>query len=609
MSGMGAVLVHGYLGCPADLDPLAVLLGHLADMGSVETVSLYHPCDAYAGFDIDRFADAVAQALLRCAARGQEVLLVGHSTGGIAALAALERLNGRLSPALLVLAGTPGRIDGQYMLRWEAHVARAVNDGRFRWGKPPGLADIGRMVRAVNRLGAYAPSAPFPVLLVYGEEDRLVPPSERRWFDRPELGTPLWMLTLPGADHDLLSGTTGEIVADLVARRLDDLAVDENAADAAAIVALKEADPRITRFFTQSPLSARHIVQSPAGRRARTGRLVLPEPLPESVPWEPVIANVEITTRCALACVHCARTLLGRKEATLSPERFQTALGLLPHAYQVTFVGLGEPFLHPELHRIVAQAAQSGRKTCLVTSGAGLTAERARAVLEAGIDQVTFSLDAASPELAAELRPGLALETLLENFRTFVSEARKGAGARREKGPPDLAVFSALSTRSVFQTADLCRLAGKLGVQAIVFTDLNFAENQRHTLWRAATEGQKREIRRAVAGSFRAGLPVLGVRGIEEIGVSTRSRQVALLPVEQLWERSERHRFCVSPWQTIPVAADGTVTLCDCRPTEPIGNLFEDPLSEIWNGQKMRAFRREMTRGEPPKSCLACPRF
>ncbi len=609
MSGMGAVLVSGFLGDPKDLGPLAVRLGHLADMGSVETVSLSHPRDADAGFDIDCFAEAVAQALLRCVARGQQVLLVGHSTGGIAGLAALERLKGLLSPALLVLAGTPGRIDGKYLLRWEEHVARAQRNGRLRRGKQPGLADIGRMVRAVNRLGAYAPSTPFPLLLVYGEEDRLVPPSERRWFERPELGTPLWTLTLPGADHDLLSGTKGEIVANLVERRLDDLVLEETAADAAAIGALKDVDPRITRFFFQSPLSARHVSQSPAGRRARTGRLVLPESLPEAVPWEPVIANVEITTRCALACAHCARTLLGRREATLSPERFRTVLELLPHTYQVTFVGLGEPFLHPELYRIVAQAARSGRKTCLVTSGAGLTAEGAKAVLEAGVDQVTFSLDAASPELAAELRPGLALEALLSNFRTFASEARKGAGAKRQKGPPDLAVFSALSTRSVFQTADLCRLAGELGVQAIVFTDLNFPDNQRHTLWRAATAEQKREIKRAVAGSFRAGLPVLGVRGIEEIGVSTRSRQVALLPVEQLWERSERHRFCVSPWQTIPVAADGTVTLCDCQPTEPIGNLFEDPLSEIWNGRRIREFRQQMTRGEPPKRCLACPRF
>ena len=37
-----------------------------------------------------------------------------------------------------------------------------------------------------------------------------------------------------------------------------------------------------------------------------------------------------------------------------------------------------------------------------------------------------------------------------------------------------------------------------------------------------------------------------------------------------------------------------------------LGNVFETPVSEVWNGPRYRAWRGAMLSGEPPKACRGC---
>ncbi|MBI4880770.1 MAG: SPASM domain-containing protein [Planctomycetes bacterium] len=59
----------------------------------------------------------------------------------------------------------------------------------------------------------------------------------------------------------------------------------------------------------------------------------------------------------------------------------------------------------------------------------------------------------------------------------------------------------------------------------------------------------------------------------------------------------------------MPVYVDGQVSICDCQHERVIGDLFADPLTDIWNGQGLREHRRRMTSDSPPAACAICPRF
>ena len=62
-------------------------------------------------------------------------------------------------------------------------------------------------------------------------------------------------------------------------------------------------------------------------------------------------------------------------------------------------------------------------------------------------------------------------------------------------------------------------------------------------------------------------------------------------------------QYCEYPWTSLSVMADGSVVPCtqDYDVEMVLGNVREQTLEEIWNGEKYREFRRMHITGEFPK--------
>jgi hypothetical protein len=128
-------------------------------------------------------------------------------------------------------------------------------------------------------------------------------------------------------------------------------------------------------------------------------------------------------------------------------------------------------------------------------------------------------------------------------------------------------------------------------------------------LHQTLTAEPAQRLRRALKRALARQLPVLSVLGLEEFALDVRYMDYVLLRGQQLAARSLRQTNCLSPWQTIPVSVDGTLSVCDCQSEAVLGNIHRTPLSEWWNGTLMRDQRRRMLGDNPPAACLACPRF
>jgi radical SAM protein with 4Fe4S-binding SPASM domain len=331
--------------------------------------------------------------------------------------------------------------------------------------------------------------------------------------------------------------------------------------------------------------------------------LIHSQPSLEAVaPHEPVFANIEITTQCNMKCTYCARTLLKRTVKTMSLETFRRILEILPHAYRITLVGLGEPLLHPNVIEMVAEASALGRRTALVTNAMCLDSSLSSELIGAGLQSIAFSIDCPNQGIASSLRPGTDLEKIIENIKQFVSASENASGLSK-------AVFSAVSIQTVRYLEGLIDLVSQLGVDVLMLTDLNYKQNMKYTLWKNIDQDIIETVRRALSYGFSRNLPVLSVHGLEEFGLAHRYRDFLLIPTEQLCRRSIRHQFCFSPWQTLPVNVEGHVTICDCQPENRVGHVFSNPFSEIWNGRKMQNYRRRMLSANPPETCKICPRF
>ena len=588
----GFILVHGYTGSAQELAPLADALARRYGADSVRAVTLAgHGSSVCPPFDEQRFIAQIKQTIESFRQQRRIVVPIGHSTGGVLVLKAVQA--SAITPALVVLAATPYHVDGDYFARWSKHpVAAAI-----------GVADLKRMIDAINGMTAAQRAGCGHRLVLHGAQDQLVPAEESAsWLE--ERGKDSCRCAIvPGAGHDLFSGAAGAVAVDLVCRAVADALTANDDGESATGRRLAQAEPPAGQFLRISPLSLRHLCHSPSGRRF-AGQS--PDFSPHA-PTEPVFANIEVTTHCNLACPACARTQLGPASRHMPRQKFQAVLDLLPHAYRVTLVGLGEPLLHPQIHELVADAVQRGRRVGIVTNASVLDQPMSRALLSAGVHAMTFSLDAVDPSLVAVLRPRVPIERILCNIRQYLEQAAAYAAGNGQA--PVAAAFCAVSIDNAEALDALLAELSDLGLKAAMFSDLNFESNVPRTLWRAAGPQHQASIRQTVKRWILRGLMVLSVHGLEDFALAERYREALLMPADFLWRRSPRHAFCASPWQTVAVSVDGQVSICDCQPQALVGNLLEKPLSDIWNGPTMVDYRRQMRGDDPPPACRACPRF
>ena len=115
----------------------------------------------------------------------------------------------------------------------------------------------------------------------------------------------------------------------------------------------------------------------------------------------PLWLLAELTYKCPLHCVFCSNPVkLAHQDAELDTDTWRRVLreaeeiGVL----QVCLTG-GEPLLRDDLEALVAHARGLGFYTNLITSGVGLTRERAKALKAAGLDHIQLSFQDSTREL------------------------------------------------------------------------------------------------------------------------------------------------------------------------------------------------------------------
>ena len=357
MSGLAILLVHGYLGRPADFGTLAETLAPLADAVIALTLPGHDAeGDPPPPFARDAYLAQLAAAIDEQRAQARELILVGHSTGGslliaeLARRAAAPQAQTALSGLrLLLLCATPPTLDLGYAERWAAH----------RGARPSTLDDLAALARLIRASGPDAPA--------------------------------------------VRAAVRAAVAAHLPA-------------DAAT---LRRLAPELRLTTDPPPETVDHVLASPAGRR-RLGRPLRVE-AGGVADAAPTLANIEITTRCTLGCPACARTQRRDKSRHMPRATFERVLAALPHALRVTLVGLGEPLLHPEVVAFVRLAVEAGRHVELVSNAMALDATMGEALCAAGLAGITFSLDALTPEVAARVRPGSDLPLITANLRRFMA--------------------------------------------------------------------------------------------------------------------------------------------------------------------------------------------
>lgn len=233
--------------------------------------------------------------------------------------------------------------------------------------------------------------------------------------------------------------------------------------------------------------------------------------------------------------------------------------------YQVCLSRNGEPLLNKNIASMIKQLKNVGiRRVNFSTNATALTERKAHELIEAGLDEIRFSIDGVTKETFEKVRQGVKYETVLENCLRFIKIRDEYKDAKTQ-----------VQIRLVEQKENTHEVGAwkKFWLSKVRSTDV-VASKKMHS-WANEMENLKTK--------------------------STNLKYVS--------DENNTHP-CISPFSSLEILYDGTVPLCgaDYKRTVNFGNVYNNSLKEIWNNaafKKIRDLHRSGNRNQLP-ACVGC---
>lgn len=268
--------------------------------------------------------------------------------------------------------------------------------------------------------------------------------------------------------------------------------------------------------------------------------------------------TLELTNSCNLRCVFCPRGIMEQTQGFMEPALFKKAVDEMADHLPVALVPFfrGESLLHPRFLELVGYAARKGVGPVQMTTNAMLlNDDLARGIINAGVDFISFSLDTSNAEIYERSRPGAIYEKAAANVERFI-DLREHMGA----GKPEIQV------------------SGVLTEENAPYKD-EFAAK-----WRGRADRVRIFVEHSRDGRFGS----LDGHALPEF---------------------QKRLPCHKVFEDMVVYWDGGVALCnhDWSRPEPIGNISEQSIADIWAGERYRLIREQHLSGsiEDPV-CSGC---
>ncbi len=319
----------------------------------------------------------------------------------------------------------------------------------------------------------------------------------------------------------------------------------------------------------------------------------------------PLQVNVELTGYCNIdpPCLFCSGKNFGhnyRPHDVSSLEKYAEFLDRCEHINEDSF---GEPLSHPALVEVAERFTANGQIFSLVSNGLLLSPAKADRLAACGPRLgLHVSFNAATADTYEKLT-GKDFSRVVENVRYY------GETYRRQNGgaPPDLILTFIVMKINRHEVPQFLHLVRELGARALlaplhnrpsvplgnfgydfVYLDEMLPYAELAAIGRAAVK---------LAGDLGISCALQwdasrdsAVRGFSEPGVETP----CLIPWRYAYFQEHKKKVFGCPYHRIPY-----------------GDLSQQTIGEIWNGENAQALRRSLAEGEIPKFCrdhsAGCP--
>lgn len=269
--------------------------------------------------------------------------------------------------------------------------------------------------------------------------------------------------------------------------------------------------------------------------------------------------DIELTNICNLRCVMCPEITMSRKKGFMEFETFKKITDECANHYvqEVVLNIMGESLLHPKFSEIVIYAKKHLKNVGLNTNACFLKKEISKNIIDAGMDWIRFSLDAAHKETYEKIRIGANFEMTMSNVEEFFK-------IRKES--------NSLKPRVVLQ----------------------FIEQKENCM--------EHDDFIKKWGSFLDGEDIIAIKFANDWGGQVKDVGTFIAEIVS--------DVCISPWQSETILWDGEVVMCcvDFDGKVKLGNIKNKSLFDIWNGPEFKKLRMLVENKDYEKLpiCRAC---
>jgi radical SAM protein with 4Fe4S-binding SPASM domain len=319
----------------------------------------------------------------------------------------------------------------------------------------------------------------------------------------------------------------------------------------------------------------------------------------------PKILYLESTNRCDLTCKGCI-LYRGSWEPPrdISLKELAMITDQLPELEQIFLHGIGEPLLNKAICEIIRHLKGRDVYVLFNSNGILLRGRRQHNLIQAGLDELRISLDAASSHGYRKIRNSDKFEQVIENIRSFILLQKQ-----QRVTHPKLSLWFLGTRENISELPGFVKLAAEIGIGEVYLQRLVYFQDDkgyglaRHTkTLQSATDGLSELVQKSQDMAARLGIQ-FSASGQSEPVDSLRGQAGAKLP----WSR------CYRPSTLMYITANGNVLPCCISPFSSVdyasitlGNVFKDTLAEIWSGSRYRNFRKQHQSETPPKCCRGC---
>jgi len=314
---------------------------------------------------------------------------------------------------------------------------------------------------------------------------------------------------------------------------------------------------------------------------------------------------IEPTNRCNSRCNICVRTFSQKEpERDLSYENFRLITDQFPRLERVVLHGIGEPLLNRDIFRMVRHLKSRGAYVLFNSNAILLDTGAQKKLLDSGLDEYRVSIDSATSETYEKMRGVPFFNRVIENVKGLVElKKRFGKGAK-------ISLWFVGTRENIRELPALIEIASEIGVDEVYLQRLTFPEKP--------SQNSIMQEENAIYQSPEPWMIEL-LNSCEDLAKEKGVRLFSsgsTTPGNYLGQNEgENHAWkkCTRPWNLSYITANGRVLPCCISPFSSksyreliLGNAFEEPFNEIWEGNRYKALRAGLASACPPEFCRGC---